>query len=160
MTDYIIIYQNIYLLFICSTFDLTGDRAAFSASLLSERFFSGGTDLLIAIRHAALNLITGANAIDNRRRILFFLTDGEDSSAPLTLRAFSEILQSAGVEVISIGFGVNVNQVQLDAIGISDSFVFTSFDEARQMIGNITSSFCPPREYLLCTTIQKYVLLP
>ena len=123
----------------------------FSTSLLAERFFSGGTNLLLAIGHAANTLLTSGNAIDNRRRILFFLTDGGDNSPAADLRSNSEILQNIGVEVISIGFGLNVNQVQLDAIGITDSFVFTSFDEARQMVGNITSSFCPPSKYFLRT---------
>lgn len=109
--------------------------------------------MLIPIRHAATTLLTTGNAIDNRRRILFFLTDGGDSSATSTLMFFSQSLLDIGVEVTSIGFGSNVDQDQLEAIGLTDSFVFTSFAEASQMIGNITSSFCPPSECRLRTRL-------
>ncbi|KAI6645838.1 Collagen alpha-4(VI) chain-like [Oopsacas minuta] len=136
------------------TFPLGSDKAIFSSTLRSEPFFSGGTNLLLAIGHANSELLTTANAIDNRRRILFFLTDGEDETPASTLMSFSNALQSRGVEVIAIGFGTQVDSVQLSAIGVSDSFIFETFEDATQKIGNITSRVCKKRE--CCTGPAGY----
>ena len=127
-----------------SSFEFTSERAEFSRNLLAESYPSGGTNLLIALSHADITLLTNDNRIDARRRIMFFLTDGQDDSGVNSLRSISTSLARKGVETIAIGFGneVSIDINQLMAIGLNDSFVFLNFEEATEKIGNITSVIC------------------
>ena len=114
----------------------------FRARLVAEPYPEGSTDLLVALSHADSTLLTNANRLDNRRRILFFLTDGTDSSTAEDLRSVSSSLSTKRVETVAIGFGSSVDMAQLMAIGLTQNFVFSNFDEAQQRIGNITSLIC------------------
>ena len=138
------LYSRLITLPWFSTFELTSDRAEFSRSLLAESYPSGGTNLLLALNHADSVLLTNENRIDNRRRIMFFLTDGQDESGVESLEFFSSSLARKGVETIAIGFGneAAIDRNQLMAIGLNDSFVFLNFEEATDKIGNITSVIC------------------
>lgn len=86
------------------------------------------------------------NARKNVQKIAFVLTDGRQTPDPdaVPLDLASEKLRRAGVHVIAVGIGRNVDKTELQLLTEKDKDVYitASFEELLSKVGRFTKSTC------------------
>ncbi|KAL4238702.1 hypothetical protein ACF0H5_003409 [Mactra antiquata] len=124
--------------------DTYKDKASMIAGIQSTNYVGGSTHTDNALRYTRyFHFTTEHGSRDNATKILILLTDGQSIDTTRTINE-ADLLKKAGVKILAVGIGSQVNNNELNGVATDRNHVFSvgNFDLLHSFVDEIKQESC------------------